>query len=603
MSVQKRLTNEFKNYSANPIMNTGAKPSDKDLTLWYCVIRGELPRGSEARTLDMPLLVEFGPEYPVKAPKVGFPVHFQYTGGAQYTITDEGPLKNSMAVCLDLLGNFAHVHTEWAGTKGSGWSPAYNISTLLVNLQSVIHDTLSSMPPDESNRLSRACSEYIRKAGSDFPEVNLATASSCSSTNSGQRSDEEEKCPFDFKRAGQPPVSECVKRRCRKVFASLEENSDAQGQFVAIVNEFILGIPAGAEGELKSEEGAEEKKEEKVDPSIYCWFSSSTYKDDILGYGIRITSFRNKPELMTDGNLISLGAFEGGLRQFPDKETFHAFLPAWINKDHAEKNENWKACLKKSVANIGSKTGFSPSTGSATLCLSIFPELINTMVVRMMGAADDVRASERIFQCVLSLWRCFFYAKATLGSMREKVTKDVRDFTQNPSVRRKTVTPNVGLMLAKALILNDQEVAWGEFLRALEEETAVRRVLWWQKDGLKVTDPRQTYTAAGISRRNLLFQAVFRHFVLGADVEKILSEIEETNGLMPLRLDSLLREWKAVMEREKTGDWVTYFEDLVRCGLPVKAQREVSRDVGRWLRGCVDEANHLEGYNWVHRRR
>lgn len=43
-------------------------------------------------------------------------------------------------ICLDVLGNFDFVHTEWKQTVGSGWSPAYTVTTLLLQLQSVLSE-------------------------------------------------------------------------------------------------------------------------------------------------------------------------------------------------------------------------------------------------------------------------------------------------------------------------------------------------------------------------------------------------------------------------------------------------------------------------------
>lgn len=57
-----------------------------------------------------------------------------------------------------LLGNFAHVHTEWSEVEGSGWSPAYTVTTLLVQLQSVIINIDADLSEGERKTLFQLCS-------------------------------------------------------------------------------------------------------------------------------------------------------------------------------------------------------------------------------------------------------------------------------------------------------------------------------------------------------------------------------------------------------------------------------------------------------------
>jgi len=138
----KRLIKEFKAFQSKPISNCGIAPREENFRLWDCVIQVKLE--SEGELIEFPLhfLTEFPPEYPNKAPNVGFSTTFPYENGASYVVKDsEKALDGKFVICLDLLGNFANVHTEWSAEKGSGWSPAYDISSLLVVLQSVVQES------------------------------------------------------------------------------------------------------------------------------------------------------------------------------------------------------------------------------------------------------------------------------------------------------------------------------------------------------------------------------------------------------------------------------------------------------------------------------
>ena len=45
-----------------------------------------------------------------------------------------------MVLCLNITGNFKKYHSEWATQKGEGWSPSMTLSSLLVQLQSLLLD-------------------------------------------------------------------------------------------------------------------------------------------------------------------------------------------------------------------------------------------------------------------------------------------------------------------------------------------------------------------------------------------------------------------------------------------------------------------------------
>lgn len=71
------------------------------------------------------LKIRFPADYPQGAPSVGFSCSdFGYTDGAVYVDKDrDSHFYGKLIICLDILGNFAHVHGEWASTASSGWSP------------------------------------------------------------------------------------------------------------------------------------------------------------------------------------------------------------------------------------------------------------------------------------------------------------------------------------------------------------------------------------------------------------------------------------------------------------------------------------------------
>merc|ERR1712178_605948 len=137
MGTQRRLLADLKRLQQDPIPLAAAQPcSDEDLTLWDGVVGVEM-EVTHFGTVTVPLhfLIDFPADYPQSAPNIGFSFEFQYRGGARYIMPD-GRLKGKKVICLDVLGNFGNYHQEWKNSVGSGWSPAYTVTTLLLQLQS-----------------------------------------------------------------------------------------------------------------------------------------------------------------------------------------------------------------------------------------------------------------------------------------------------------------------------------------------------------------------------------------------------------------------------------------------------------------------------------
>jgi len=149
-ATRRRLLGDLKRLEEEPIPLAAARPhSDKDITLWDGVI-GVNIEVTHIGCITVPLhfLIDFPADYPQTAPNIGFSFEFQYRGGAEYVMPG-GRLKGKKVICLDILGNFGDIHSEWRDSVGSGWTPAYTVTTLLVQLQSVLGDLGKDMSQTE----------------------------------------------------------------------------------------------------------------------------------------------------------------------------------------------------------------------------------------------------------------------------------------------------------------------------------------------------------------------------------------------------------------------------------------------------------------------
>merc|ERR1719182_991415 len=163
-ATQRRLLADLKRLQEEPIPLAAAQPcSDQDLTLWDGVIGVEMDvTHFGCVTVPLHFLIDFPANYPQSAPNIGFSFEFQYRGGAQYVMPD-GRLKGKKVICLDVLGNFGNYHKEWKNSVGSGWSPAYTVTTLLVQLQSVLCDLGTEMSQRERDVTYQSAVRFCEK--------------------------------------------------------------------------------------------------------------------------------------------------------------------------------------------------------------------------------------------------------------------------------------------------------------------------------------------------------------------------------------------------------------------------------------------------------
>ena len=144
----KRLMHELAELKRSPVLQASAAPVKDDLMRWKVLVVGGTP-------YDFPLRIElvYDAAYPMVAPKAYFETPVSYTGGA--VISRDGRWE----VCLNIFGNFAHVHTEWASQQ-EGWSPAYTIETILVSLQALLSSDFMSMRPGDVTASRAAALAY-----------------------------------------------------------------------------------------------------------------------------------------------------------------------------------------------------------------------------------------------------------------------------------------------------------------------------------------------------------------------------------------------------------------------------------------------------------
>merc|ERR1712054_4712 len=481
----------------------------------------------------------FPADYPQRAPNIGFSFEFEYRGGAQYTMPD-GRLKGKKVICLDVLGNFGNIHREWKSSVGSGWSPAYTVTTLLVQLQSVLCDLGNEMSQRERDVTYQSAVRFCEKNPSAVLELL-------------DEDDIREKRELRRTAASVTKIcgsDEVLAKRIQEFIdrAQLTGNAQMLDDFLAILSD----VSAGTASEHQSDPELGSKADAvAIDANICCFSTGKLYTEALLGVGVS----RERKNLGTAAELLSKEAFDGGLRQNTNKSPFEFFLPVWINEAHAAKSEAWRDTLRRSYLEIGSKA--FQASGEDACILEVFPRLINQMIVEVMRPDAAKSAAIATFEAMCNFWRTFRWLVDTRPTLHKQIASIITKFVKDEANRHKDVSPDLGIVLVLFTVLQGCEdcPSRTDFINAYADENALRCVMWWQRSGTR-PEPMPVFEATQVSREICMFQMMVVDVII-ADVGTTLKEMEQTNCKLPLRLEKLQTQWR--QQKSSVQSWSAYF--------------------------------------------
>ncbi len=260
----KRLLSDLKQLENEPIIGANARPFNENLMTWYGIVMRS--PNSKYEGIPIRFVLEFDDQYPNNPPKAFFDTDVPYTEGARMIVNGR------QAVCLNIFGNFGHVHTEWKNMS-EGWSPSYTVSTILIAMQGLmIGDMLSNNDKDIEN---------MRKSA------------------------------FNFKCNVTGHEGSCKEKWFPYVFLSQEE----------INNYFNLkGI-------------SQERQKYDIYRDFYICYAKKCSMIDgaILGYGINV----EKNKMMNSPcEYLSLDAFNDGINRSSTNKQFDFWLPILVNSSN-----------------------------------------------------------------------------------------------------------------------------------------------------------------------------------------------------------------------------------------------------------------------------
>jgi len=573
LATQRRLLADLRRLQEEPIPLAAAQPcSDEDFTLWDGVVGVDMEVTHFGDvTVPLHFLIDFPFDYPRSAPNIGFSFEFEYRGGAQYMMPN-GRLKGKKVICLDVLGNFGSYHQEWKKSVGSGWSPAYTVTTLLVQLQSVLCDLGKQMSQRERDityqSAVRFCEtnskavlqlldeEDIREQREHRQKVGrIAKLCAGDSLLFDRIEDFADKAGLSNK----PNQFEELMGLLTH-FASLHAHESSGN--AAIVGDIVVGGCAGS-------------NDPETDLNICCFSTGKLYTQAMLGVGVS----RERRNLGTAAELLSKDAFDAGLRQNTDKSPFEFFLPVWINQTHAGNNAEWQEALKSSYLEIGGKVFEAASEDEAIL--EVFPRLINQMIVEVMRPDAAKCAAIATFEAMCNFWRTLRWLVDKRPSLRERISSMLSKFILNESGRHKDNTPDLGMILVVFTVFQGHRgcPSRESFIQAYADENSIRWVMWWQRSGVR-PEPVSVFQATQVSREIFMFQMMVVDIII-SDVAETLKDMEATNCKLPERLERLQLEWRE--RKASTTSWVAYYRNI---GV---APPSFASDTA-WIVDCVSRA-------------
>lgn len=564
---RRRLLADLKRLEEEPIPLASARPcSDSDLTLWDGVIGADLDVTHFGRiTVPLHFLIDFPSDYPNSAPSIGFSFQFQYRGGAEYVMPD-GRLKGKKVICLDVLGNFGEVHSEWKSSVGSGWSPAYTVTTLLVQLQSVLCDLGTQMSQRERDVTYQSAMRFSEQN----PDAVIPIM------DEDEIRDQREQHQVEKQLMKICSGNEDLVGRVT-VFAQRTGIADKKTEMSNLLT-LLCDVASTASGS-RADSQSDAEPEVVVDANICCWSTGKLYTESLLGVGVS----RERRNITTAAELLSKEAYDGGLRQNTNKSPFEFFLPVWINETHAAGRSEWRQALIQKCCEIGVKA-LGSEGGEDGAILEVFPRLINQMIVEMMKPDAAKSAAIAIFEALCNFWRTFRWLVDTRPSLSSKVGKTLSRFVSDVKFRHKDNSPDLGALLVLFTVLQGHDTCPNrqEFINAYADENSLRWVMWWKRAGARAENV-PVFNATKVSREILMFQMMVVDVVIG-DVPETLRQMELTNCRLPERLETLQSQWR--QRKESIADWQGYFA-FIGAAKPCFANSNL------WIADCVSRAESM----------
>lgn len=557
-SASRRILRDLRNFLKDRPDGIWAGPAcgdDSNIFKWDVVIE---PRSG-------PLCFERGPQ---------FKYHFTATFPDDYphspldlTASTQIPHPNCYSggwICLDLLQD-RRISSTYVG----GWSPAYDVRSILLNVQSFLFDWM--VPQD-----------YHYGAGDTFAENEISEETRQDCFHNALRFTLRR--PDNFSCVGSEVMAqdfpECIKKTRISWHQSQQMLRDTEQKWgLAIANstdrlavspfvinysskttidhlpddilEVILGQLDDAELSCASRawgrfEDVIQAFNIRTKRNLQCFFTKEPFGPATLGFGVALGGHRFKKFSMDFDLLSSQAFFVHGVNTSVFGNSFNTWIPAPLNRAHSAKVLPYLEGLfgmlssGRKVPSASSLEGFSEISAARGLfdpeaALDTICTIMNKLVVQLMNQDEKVvHHSESALLGYYQLHHILLLLANSHPEIAELAEDIVEDFIANEGSRCKAVTPDLGKFIILLTLLPGG--TWRRAVPGLVKESFDRNVRYLLpkvpelarvETGTSQFRVDSTFAATKTSLSLLMFQAHFLSIVEPAADKTRADQLEQ----------------------------------------------------------------------------
>lgn len=493
----KRLQQDLKRLKEEPIVGAMAQPaSDEDIMVWHGIVVGT--EGTSLSGIPIRFCLEFPNDYPNSPPDGFFETEIFYKNGAQ--VRDN---KGRIAVCLNIFGNFARIHTEWK-SEAAGWSPAYTVSTILVSLQALVMENMFSDRPSDIERMISSALNF--------------------------------KCP-----------------------QTGHDGSDPTKWFPQVIND-----PAVVADMIQKHKEKNPKSNTPLEMHYICYANGQLNgNNSIIGYGVHVEDAK-KGQLSSPCEYLSKECFNNGTHKSSTNKPFEYWLPILISSEDWGGPKKVKIQFLKAVNDICAAIKFVKE--DHVKVFKVCSSLMNNLVVEIMKNKENATANDKFIHGYFAIYRLLKQYALDSKKLVSFSNDALKLFVEQSQARIKNVTPNLGEFLMHLTISTDvtwKEICqafMGEcdarnvFWYCVGTKTVVAPHKELSDPNFKGDRVTKVFDATSVSRNLVMFQIKFANVTNFLD----MAEFDANYGLAP---EGLIAELKNLYSQVvAVKDWNAFYD-------------------------------------------
>lgn len=455
----KRIYRDLKELEENPLPGISVcMPNPEDpLTLHGNILIMDGPYSD----MLIHIIVHLPHDYPIVGPAANIAPGLNFGRRFHHHLFDD--LQNGNQICTDLLTNFRFMYD---GSKTSGWTPSYTLSTALLHLQVFFANPDLNYPPTEAQieSLRRHVQEF--KMPIELPENKFAMHSF--------------ETPF-------PPLP----NRRAETAQTIVNKSD-----VIVTEEKI------------KEEAREADSRKQAEQWLYCAISKCSIFDEsrpVLGYPLDIRKDENgrvwpKPilEMISENSFMQNIARENIFTNFEFcedvtfkssfGESYNFWIPVYINEEH------YKRCRERILKAIAISCkrckGTAQKEFTPHMILVVLPVIMLKMIVRVLK--NELHQSVAAIQAYWHFYRLLMRLLIEFPEVKDMIHGLVENMMKgNTSSLGKKSIARVGAVEAAHLVLTnisiDEIDARNSILPEPFVKESLKKLEWIQQNAREVS--------------------------------------------------------------------------------------------------------------------